>query len=141
MMGKINLARVILGGIVAGFVMNIGEFILNGKILAVDWEAAMRSLNRNSISEHEILVFVIMTFVLGIMAVWLYAAIRPRFGPGPKTAICAGLVVWFFVGLYTCVGYWVMNLFPSRILTLGILWSVLEIPIGTLAGAWLYKEP
>jgi hypothetical protein len=139
-MGKINMARVILGGIVAGFVMNIGEFLLNGKILAGDWESAMRSLNRTSLTGNQILWFVAMTFVLGIMTIWLYAAIRPRFGPGPKTAICAGLVVWFFVCLYSSVGYWVMDLFPSRILTLGTLWGIFEFPIGALVGAWLYKE-
>ena len=34
------------------------------------------------------------------VTVWLYAAIRPRFGPGPKTAICAGLIVWGLSYLY-----------------------------------------
>jgi hypothetical protein len=29
-------------------------------------------------------------FLIGIFAIWLYAAIRPRHGPGPKTAVCAG---------------------------------------------------
>jgi hypothetical protein len=26
---------------------------------------------------------------------WLYAAIRPRYGPGPKTAAVAGFALWF----------------------------------------------
>ncbi|HSE60477.1 MAG TPA: hypothetical protein VLA99_17380 [Nitrospiraceae bacterium] len=29
-----------------------------------------------------------------LSALWLYAAIRPRFGAGPKTALYAGLGVW-----------------------------------------------
>src|SRR5437667_4515115 len=45
-------------------------------------------------------VFVIGGFVLGVLLVWLYAAIRPRFGPGPKTSLIAGLVLWFLA--YAC---------------------------------------
>src|SRR5712691_5631989 len=39
-MGKINWNRVILGGLVAGVIINIFEFVLNGLILAKDMEAA-----------------------------------------------------------------------------------------------------
>ena len=35
-MGKINMTRVILGGLLAGLVINIGEFILNDTILGED---------------------------------------------------------------------------------------------------------
>jgi hypothetical protein len=37
---------------------------------------------------------VVSSFVVGFLLVWLYAAMRPRFGPGPKTAILAAVVVW-----------------------------------------------
>jgi hypothetical protein len=33
-MGNINIGRVILGGLVAGLVLNVGEFLLNGIVLA-----------------------------------------------------------------------------------------------------------
>ena len=32
-MGKINLGRVLLGGLLAGLILNIGEFVLNEKVL------------------------------------------------------------------------------------------------------------
>jgi hypothetical protein len=40
-MGGINWGRVILGGLLAGILINVFEFILNGIILAKDWEAAL----------------------------------------------------------------------------------------------------
>ena len=40
-MGKINLGRVILGGALAGPILNIGEFVLNEPILGARWAAAM----------------------------------------------------------------------------------------------------
>lgn len=44
-MGKINIGRVLLGGLAAGLVMNIGEFLLNAVVLAKDLEEAMRKAN------------------------------------------------------------------------------------------------
>ncbi len=139
-MGKINQVRVLLGGLLAGLVMNIGEYILNARILAADLDAAMQALNLSKVTESQIVWFVVMTFVLGIVAVWIYAAIRPRFNPGPSTAVCAGLIVWFFVYLYNTVSFHVVGMFPDRILTIGTIWGLFEIPIATVIGAWLYKE-
>ena len=35
-MGTINFARVLIGGLVAGLILNIGEWLLNGMVLAQD---------------------------------------------------------------------------------------------------------
>jgi hypothetical protein len=43
-MNKINFGRVLLGGIVAGIVLNVGEFLLNGIILAPHIEADMKRM-------------------------------------------------------------------------------------------------
>ena len=45
-MGKINWTRVILGGLVAGVIINIFEYVLNGVILAKDMEVAIRALGK-----------------------------------------------------------------------------------------------
>jgi hypothetical protein len=140
-MGRINMGRVLLGGLVAGLIINIGEYLLNEPILGEQWRAAMVSLNRSAISGQGIGVFIAMSFVLGITAVWLYAAIRPRFGPGPKTAICAGLLVWFLAYLFPTIGNYVLQLFPGKILATATIWGLFEVPLATLAGAWLYREP
>ncbi len=139
-MENINVGRVVLGGLLAGLILNIGEFILNEPILGKEWASTMESMNRPAISSGAIVCFVLMTFVLGIFTVCLYAAIRPRFGPGPKTAILAGLSVWFLTALWPAVGFAAMGLFPLRLLVIGIVWGFFELPLAALAGAWLYRE-
>jgi hypothetical protein len=139
-MGKINMGRVILGGLLAGLIINIGEFVLNGVILKKDLEDVMRSINKPPISDSAVAVFLVLGFVLGIIIVWIYAAIRPRFGPGPKTAICAGLTVWALAYLYTAAGQAPIGLFPTRLLVIGTVWGLFELAIAAVAGAWLYKE-
>ena len=89
-MGGINFGRVILGGLVAGLLMNVGEFLLNGVILhsaMVDWGTKHNLPPEPSPSFY--VAAIGLTFVLGIITVWVYALIRSRLGAGPKTAIVA----------------------------------------------------
>ena len=92
-MGKINWTRVLLGGLVAGFIINIFEYVTNGVLLAAEWDAAMKALGRH-LSVSAIAVFIVGGFIGGIAAIWLYAAARPRFGAGPKTAALTGFAYW-----------------------------------------------
>src|SRR5205807_4698495 len=139
-MGKINVGRVILGGLLAGVVINIAEFVLNGIVLRKDWDNAMRSLNKPAIGGQAIAVFVGLGFLTGIVLVWVYAAIRPRFGPGPKTALYAGLLVWVLTSLFSVIGQSPAGIFPARLMLIGLVWGLIETPIASVAGAWLYKE-
>ena len=134
------MGRVIVGGLLAGLVINLGEFVLNGYILEKDWEAAMRSLGKEPIGMQAVAVFLALGFLLGITAVWIYAAVRPRLGAGPKTAICIGLIVWVLTSLFTTLGQLPTGIFPTRLLIIPLVWGLVELPLGTVAGAWLYRE-
>ena len=85
--GKINLGRVLVGGIVAGVIVDIFEYFLNAKLLADQWHALMVAQKLPMWGMNEIIAFDVMGLVIGLVAVWTYAAIRPRFGAGPKTAV------------------------------------------------------
>ena len=140
-MGRISLLRVVLGGLVAGVVINVFEFVLNGYFLANDWRDLMESLHLPQLGMDESISLIVLGFVTGIAAVWTYAAIRPRFGTGPKTAVYAALLIWVTV-------YFLGNAFPmvSGTRTHAIAYTVMivgviEIVLATLAGAFFYKEP
>jgi hypothetical protein len=138
-MGKINWPRVILGGIVAGLIINLFEFILNGVILAEDMNAAISALGRH-LGGPELLMFTTWAFLVGIFAVWLYAAIRPRYGAGPKTALAAAAAVWFLGYLLADVTPLALKLFPTRVMVIGLAVGLVEVIVGTMVGAWLYRE-
>ena len=72
--------------------------------------------------------------------VWLYAAIRPRYGTGAKTALCAGAAVWGLGYLLAAVGPIALHLFPRHIMAIGLAVGLVEVLVGTVAGAWLYRE-
>jgi hypothetical protein len=140
-MGNICVGRVIGGGLLAGLVINIFEFLVNGLWLAKDWEDAMRALGKSGATEPmQMVVFNIWGFVVGLLAVWLYAAIRPRFGPGPRTAAIAALAVWLSAYLLSLVPPAVTGLFPTRLMLIGVSVGLVEILLATELGAYVYKE-
>ncbi len=140
-MGNINWGRVLLGGIVAGVVVNVVEFTLHAVILDPDWRAAMAALGRPmDESTGAMMIYVGLGFLTGILAVCYYAAIRPRFGAGVQTAVRAGIGVWLLAYLVPTIGMVPSGLFPNRLLWLPVAVALVELPLATMAGAWLYKE-
>jgi hypothetical protein len=139
-MGKVNVGRVLLGGIVAGLIMNIGEFVLNDMVLGEHMKTFFASHNFKEPGGSFIAVAVGGTFVLGIVIVWLYALIRPRCGAGPKTAIIAALIVWFATYLYSGSINGLLFGIPLNTMLIVCAWGLVEYILGTLVGAALYKE-
>jgi len=94
----INTSKVVVGGLVAGVVMNVFGFLVNGMLLGKRMEAEMLAvaptLQGKGMGGGAMTGRVLTQFAVGLLLVWLYAAIRPRFGPGMKTATYAALVVW-----------------------------------------------
>ena len=139
-MGKINMSRVILGGLVAGLIANGFEDVLNGVLLRDSWRTLMTGINRPALDTLSVVEFNFMGFVLGIAAVWIYAAIRPRFGAGHKTAIKAALIVWVLGYFVADAAPAIMGVFPFTLTCELLIVGLVEIVVATLAGAWLYKE-
>jgi hypothetical protein len=137
---NMNFGRVFLGGLLAGLILNIGEFLLNEKVLKSQMEAFLTAHNFKHPGSNFIIIAVVMTFILGIVAVWLYALIRPRLGPGPKAAIVAALILWFGIYLYSGIINGVLFAIPTNALLIGIVWGLVEYIIATIAGAWAYRE-
>lgn len=139
-MGRINNGRVIVGGLVAGLIINISEFIFNGVLFADDMNAAMKALNKPPVDPSMIIWFVLFSFGFGLLLIWVYAAIRPRFGPGVKTAICAATLCWGLGYLYPNLFFLVMNLFPTNLIVISSIWGLAEVVIAGIVGARMYSE-
>jgi hypothetical protein len=140
-MGKINLSRVVLGGIVAGIVIDAFEGILNGVILSSQWAEVLTGLGKSgTMSAKQIVAFDVWGLAVGILTVGLYAAIRPRFGAGPRTGVLAGLAVWalaFVMGDATPV---FLHIFPVGTMATSLVVEAVGMAIAGVAGAAVYKE-
>ena len=138
-MGRINVGRVILGGLLAGLVMTVSEYILNTYVTAAETSAIMQRLGLPQIGTSQIIGFVVLTFVLGIVLIWLYAAMRPRFGAGVKTAIIAAVAVWV-LAMLSAVGDTIVGVTTADALIVPGIWSLVETIVAAIVGAWVYRE-
>lgn len=139
-MHGIDLKRVALGGAVAGLVMDAGEYLLHGVLLESRWRAARQARGLEGYGPGDAAISAGMVFVLGLVVVWTYAALRPRFGPGPRTALRAGFLVWVLVWLWAFLANVVWDFLPSDIFRIAIAWGFFEVMIASLVGAKIYRE-
>ncbi len=140
-MSRISTVRWLHGGIIAGILVNISESILHVVILRRPWEAALTPLGRPAGgSPVSMLVWATWGFAYGLLCVWLYAAIRPRFGAGAQTAARAGLTAWLLAWLLPSVAAGNLGLLPAPLLAVSGAWTLAEAVVVTVAGAWIYRE-
>lgn len=140
-MAHTNRGRVVLGGLLAGVVINLVEFVTNGVVLKDAWGQVMSALQKPATpSTGEIVLFNVWGFLAGIGAVWLYAAIRPRYGQGAGTAVRAGVAVWVLAYFLANLNFYNLGLFPTRLLVITGIVGLVEVVIATVAGASIYKE-
>ena len=140
-MGKMNVRRLILGGLVAGMVFNIVDYLVDIVILGPQWTEGFKALGHNGFSTNQLIGSGVTGLVGGTVAVWIYAGILPRFGAGPKTAVYAGLAVWIVgILLPNLIFMRIFGLFPGRLTLMTTLGALFETVPGALAGAAIYKE-
>lgn len=143
-MGKINYGRVILGGFVAGIISFALWFFFNGVLLLQLWVATTQALNpsgHNAASPPVLLVTMFLIAITSsILNVWVYAAIRPRFGAGVRTAAFVSVLSWIFTFLLPNASWSVTGFFSPRLLFYNTLAGLVLVVAGTVVGCALYKE-
>jgi hypothetical protein len=101
----------------------------------------MKALGHTDFSSSQIIWFNLLGIAGGIALIWIYAAIRPRFGAGVKTAVCAGVAYWVVGVLLPNLSFmWVTHLFSRHLTAYTTAGALVEIVIAAIAGAALYKE-
>lgn len=138
-MGKINWGRVLLGGVVAGVVIDLVNYVLNTYVWADQNAALMKSLGVQ-LRSNAIPIFLLEGLVLGIAFTWAYAVARPRYGAGPKTAVITGLGIWVIGAVLPNVDLWASGVLPTRLLCLGTVVALVVSVGASLVGAALYQE-
>src|SRR5256886_3087979 len=140
-MGKINWGRVIVGGLLAGVVLNAFGYVYYGVVMKSDMAAAMQALGKQPQAIDALVPwFIFLDFIYGIGLLWVYAAIRPRFGAGPKTGVIAGVAVWFFIALLHNLGEAPMGLYPQRMYVTGTIVALVQYALAGPIGAYLYRS-
>jgi hypothetical protein len=57
-----------------------------------------------------------------------------------KTALNVGILVFLVGTLFPPFGLTMQAFAPARLLLEAIIWNAIQVPLATVAGAWVYRE-
>ena len=140
---SISVRRVVLSGLMAGAIELVLKIIAGAMYLdALFREAIERvdpALMANVGSTPGVIGFVTFTLLLGVSAMYIYAAMRPRFGTRLATVVSATLAAWAveslnwgIVGLIGLFSWW--HIGSEAMITLAIIF------LAVYTGSMLYKD-
>ena len=118
---------IVIGGLVAGAVLTVIDIAMFGAILKAPMEEAMKMLPKPRIVEWQVPWYISLDVVAGIALVWLYAALRPRFGAG-------------FASLWTTLAQWPMNLMPLTLTVTIVGVALVQWTLAAVLGAKFYTD-
>jgi len=138
---KVNSAKVLLGGVVAGIVLNGFDYFSNEYVTADAWQVVVQSRNIDPalmMGQSAFITLIVADMLLGLLLVWTYAAMRPRLGPGAGTAMASTMTIFLSVTtILATFGGWFIpwDLFMKQA---GI--SFVAFIAAGLTGGYLYTE-
>ena len=141
-MGRINYSRVLAGTVVAAAFYFVCDGMIHAVILGPEHMAAILAAGKPVTHDPTAYAyFVAFDVGKGLVAVLLYAAARPRFGAGVKTAIRVGFLAWFATEALPRIAAMPMPFYEKAFKWKWLGLELVPMVVGSVLGAWVYKEP
>ncbi len=139
-MGGINVGRWLAGG----FAASVVTFLMEGLWSSMYMEQVEAALADLGLEMHMTgmnwVLAIVVSLIFGFALVFFYAVARPRFGPGPMTAIKMAVAFWIGGYLLQLIGYHMMGFYPDSLLVMWGWQGLISTILGALAGGWVYRE-
>jgi hypothetical protein len=122
--------------------MFMTDGFLHERVFASDWTAVYANLGVAE-AHHEaagVLYFGIFEIGRGFVSMFLYVLMRSFFGPGPKTAILAGVVGWIAFSLTGPAQFIPLGFYSNALWVKVAAAQLVTSIVATIAGAALYKD-
>jgi hypothetical protein len=136
----INLGRWLGGGVAAGLLL----WLLEGMASMLYLEPMRVAMEAHGLamemSAGMFVLSVIVSLLCGLTLTFFYAAARPRFGAGPRTAVLVAVALWLGGYVLSLLGYHMLGLFPVSMLVLWGAVGLAEMILAALLGGWIYRE-
>jgi len=143
-MNEIKIKRIFLASLLTLLVFIVAELLVETtfEMLVFDqgvnaWYLKLGVQHWDWVSN---LVNILIALLNTTMLIWLYAALRPMFGVGVKTALITSLFGIVFV---TAFAINIVNIsggyYPWRVALIEIGYLCIELPISIIVGAYIYE--
>ncbi|HXD34793.1 MAG TPA: hypothetical protein VN643_26980 [Pyrinomonadaceae bacterium] len=141
-MPKINSTRFFIGGLVASILAFLSDGFLHEQLVKADWAAVYSRISATPGEHSPVALFYFAVFDLGrgFVSMFLYVMMRRSFGPGPKTAVLAGLVSWLAICVTTPAQFIPLGFYSNALWWKAGAFQLVTSIIVTVVGAALYKD-
>lgn len=135
-----NLGRAIGAGLAAGFVQNIANFVMHGLVLGGMYLDQPAFVQEPDSMAMQIVWFLVIALVLGVVASLLFASSRQSWQPGAKGGLHFGVLLGAVVGFQQFYLTLVVNDFPYHVAWLWLAVDVISFGIGGMVLGAVYKR-
>jgi hypothetical protein len=79
-------------------------------------------------------------FVMGVLTVWLFAAIRPRFASRPKAVMSAAIAIWIPGYCLGLLAPFMFGILPAGLVFPSMAGGLIELILGASMGGLIYAD-
>ncbi len=135
-----NWGRAIGAGLAAGFVQNIANFVMHGLVLGGMYLDQPAFVQEPDSMAMQVVWFLVIALVLGVVASLLFASSRQSWQPGAKGGLHFGVLLGTVVGFQQFYLTLVVNDFPYHVAWLWLAVDVISFGIGGMVLGAVYKR-
>jgi hypothetical protein len=139
---NVHWGKFVLGALIATAICFISDAFLHQQVVQQQWLDVYAALGARA-PEHAgwaMIWFVVFEAGRGFLTMYTYVLLRPRLGPGAKTATWAGVVAWVAFSLTGPAQFIPLGFFSESLwFTVAIYQLVFSI-VAAIAGAAPYGE-
>lgn len=141
-MSNVNWGKFVLGALIVAVICFVSDGFLHQRVVTEYWEAVYAALGATppGHSGFSMIWFAVFEAGRGFLAMYVYVLLRPRLGPGVKTATWAGVVTWVAFSLTGPAQFIPLGFYSDSLwIYVGIYQLVFTI-IAAIVGAAPYGE-
>ncbi len=141
-MSNVNWGKFVLGALIVAVICFVSDGFLHQRVVTEYWEAIYAALGATppDHSGFAMIWFAVFEAGRGFLAMYVYVLLRPRLGPGVKTATWAGVVTWVAFSLTGPAQFIPLGFYSESLwIYVGIYQLVFTI-IAAIVGAAPYSE-
>ncbi len=143
-MTRINFGRLFIGGLIASILLFLSDGFLHEQVFKQYWEWVYQSLGAKppeSAHAMSMVYFFIFELGRGFGAIFIYALMRPFYGPGPKTAVLSAIAAWLAFSVTAPAEFIPLGFYGRRLWVMVAAAQFVTSIVANLLAAWIYKEP
>ncbi len=142
-MKQLNSVRLVLAGLVSAVILYVFEGVTNAVILAGPWKSWGLIADRVFVMPSpgaSLMFWGLQALVAGLVAAFVYAAIRAWVGVNLRAAWLSAIVVWGVGWLGMTFDKMAMGLEPPILMYGNLLAALLGLLAGQIAASFVYKD-